>query len=493
MTVGAALRATPEGRRVARIGPRTQFGGPRVVSVVGRRPGWLRIARARAPERAAAWIAGGDGEAGTDVSVHIDRSARRLIVRDGDASAAVPVAVGAPRTPRRRPLRGHRQARDGRAGHDLRLLRSRALRPPARPAVGLAGPRPARRPRHQRRPIGHAASIGCLRACDRDLRRLMRSVPLGAPVFIRASAGPVPERRRDARGRRRPCRRARRPGPGPPPAPQGRRAGLHGHAYRPVPDARPRRGDAHIIRNAGGLATDDAIRSLSASQRLLGTEEIVVVMHEGCGLQGASEDDYRQALAADGVLPTWRLGAFDAIEPTLRNSLERLRSSPELAHATTSGGSSSTPRRARCARSAEPLSRAACPDARAACRRGRGRGSRRDCIDARHRGDASTTAITISELPVEISGTASFCRCPVQHELDADERQDQRQAGREVDEPVEQPGHQEEQRAQAEQRERVGREDDVRLLGHPEHRRDRVQREQDVGARRSRRARGTAA
>jgi carbonic anhydrase len=90
------------------------------------------------------------------------------------------------------------------------------------------------------------------------------------------------------------------------------------------------RGDAHIIRNAGGLVTDDAIRSLSSSQRLLGTEEIVVVMHEGCGLHGASEDAFAQALAADGVLPTWRLGAFDDIEATLRHSLVRLRSSPEL-------------------------------------------------------------------------------------------------------------------------------------------------------------------
>src|SRR3954454_8507206 len=90
-----------------------------------------------------------------------------------------------------------------------------------------------------------------------------------------------------------------------------------------------RRGDAHIIRNAGGLVTDDAIRSLSASQRMLGTEEIVVVMHHGCGLHGASEDAFRQALAADGVLPSWRLGAFDDIDVTLRHSLERLRASPE--------------------------------------------------------------------------------------------------------------------------------------------------------------------
>ncbi|HEV2924215.1 MAG TPA: carbonic anhydrase [Solirubrobacteraceae bacterium] len=90
------------------------------------------------------------------------------------------------------------------------------------------------------------------------------------------------------------------------------------------------RGDAHIIRNAGGLATDDAIRSLSASQRLLGTEEIVVVMHRGCGLHGASEDEFAQELARDGVIPTWRLGAFEDIEEALRHSLTRLRASREL-------------------------------------------------------------------------------------------------------------------------------------------------------------------
>ena len=90
------------------------------------------------------------------------------------------------------------------------------------------------------------------------------------------------------------------------------------------------RGDAHIVRNAGGLVTDDAIRSLAASQRLLGTDEVVVVMHEGCGLHGASEDDFAQALADDGVLPNWRLGAFQDIEATLRQSLARLRTAPEL-------------------------------------------------------------------------------------------------------------------------------------------------------------------
>jgi carbonic anhydrase len=75
------------------------------------------------------------------------------------------------------------------------------------------------------------------------------------------------------------------------------------------------RGDAHIVRNAGGLVTDDAIRSLSVSQRMLGTDEIVVVMHENCGLEGG---------------PT-ELGGFEDLDATLRDALERLRTSSELA------------------------------------------------------------------------------------------------------------------------------------------------------------------
>jgi carbonic anhydrase len=90
------------------------------------------------------------------------------------------------------------------------------------------------------------------------------------------------------------------------------------------------RGDAHIIRNAGGLVTDDALRSLTISQHLLGTEEIIVMMHDGCGLLGASEEDFAETLAAEGALPTWRLGAFDDVEQTLSLGLARLRSAPTL-------------------------------------------------------------------------------------------------------------------------------------------------------------------
>jgi carbonic anhydrase len=90
------------------------------------------------------------------------------------------------------------------------------------------------------------------------------------------------------------------------------------------------RGDAHVIRNAGGLVTDDAIRSLSASQRKLGTQEIVVIMHDGCGLHGASDDAFACELADDGVTPSWRLGAFEDIDATLDAGLRRLRASGEL-------------------------------------------------------------------------------------------------------------------------------------------------------------------
>src|SRR3954453_11808624 len=81
------------------------------------------------------------------------------------------------------------------------------------------------------------------------------------------------------------------------------------------------RGDAHIIRNAGGLATDDAIRSLSISQRLLGTDEVVRVMQGGGALHTASGDPFAEQCRADGVLPQWRLGAFEDVEATLRGSL----------------------------------------------------------------------------------------------------------------------------------------------------------------------------
>ena len=90
-----------------------------------------------------------------------------------------------------------------------------------------------------------------------------------------------------------------------------------------------RTGDAHIIRNAGGLATDDAIRSLIVSQERLGTDEVVVIGHTGCGLEGADEEEMRDHL----VTRTGRdldiaFGSFADVSASVRAQVERLRAHP---------------------------------------------------------------------------------------------------------------------------------------------------------------------
>jgi carbonic anhydrase len=92
-----------------------------------------------------------------------------------------------------------------------------------------------------------------------------------------------------------------------------------------------RTGDAHIIRNAGGIATDDVIRSLIVSQQLLGTDEIVVIGHTGCGLMGVDEDALRDRLAAaTGGRLDIRFESFDDLEASVHASVERLRTHPWL-------------------------------------------------------------------------------------------------------------------------------------------------------------------
>ena len=87
-----------------------------------------------------------------------------------------------------------------------------------------------------------------------------------------------------------------------------------------------RTGDAHIIRHAGGLATDDAIRSIIVSQQLLGTDEVVVIGHTGCGLQGADEPGLRARLAAtSGSSLDVAFGSFEDLERNIRAQVERLR------------------------------------------------------------------------------------------------------------------------------------------------------------------------
>ncbi len=92
-------------------------------------------------------------------------------------------------------------------------------------------------------------------------------------------------------------------------------------------------GDAHVIRNAGGIATSDAIRSLAASQRLLGTEEIVVVQHTDCGVHNMAPADFVDLIEREtGTRPDWDAEATDEPQTTLTLSLQRLRSAPELLH-----------------------------------------------------------------------------------------------------------------------------------------------------------------
>jgi lipoprotein-anchoring transpeptidase ErfK/SrfK len=185
-----ALRAAPGGRVVAWLGRRTEFGSPRVLAVVGRRAGWLAVLASERRNGQRGWIpAGAARVGGTDIAVVVDRSARRLVLRRGDRVLhRMPVAVGRPGT--ETPL--------GRFAVTDRLRATRADSPYGCCAVALSG--------HQTRllpgwpggdrlavhgtlnpeTVGQPASLGCMRAFERDIRVLLRRVPLGAPVFVRA-------------------------------------------------------------------------------------------------------------------------------------------------------------------------------------------------------------------------------------------------------------------------------------------------------------------
>jgi carbonic anhydrase len=88
-------------------------------------------------------------------------------------------------------------------------------------------------------------------------------------------------------------------------------------------------GDAHVIRNAGGVITDDEIRSLSISQRLLGTEEIMLIHHTDCGMLTFGDDDFRRQVQADtGIKPQWAAESFSDLEEDVRQSIARIKASP---------------------------------------------------------------------------------------------------------------------------------------------------------------------
>jgi carbonic anhydrase len=88
-------------------------------------------------------------------------------------------------------------------------------------------------------------------------------------------------------------------------------------------------GDAHIIRNAGGAVTDDAIRSLAISQRLLGTEDIILVHHTDCGMLTFTDEGFARQIQQDtGIRPPWAAEAFSDLDEDVRQSIARIKASP---------------------------------------------------------------------------------------------------------------------------------------------------------------------
>jgi carbonic anhydrase len=88
-------------------------------------------------------------------------------------------------------------------------------------------------------------------------------------------------------------------------------------------------GDAHVIRNAGGVVTDDEIRSLAISQRLLGTEEIILIHHTDCGMLTFTDEEFKESIREEtGIKPEWAAEAFSDLEGDVRQSIARIKSSP---------------------------------------------------------------------------------------------------------------------------------------------------------------------
>src|SRR5438445_7529435 len=88
-------------------------------------------------------------------------------------------------------------------------------------------------------------------------------------------------------------------------------------------------GEAHVFRNAGGVVTDDAIRSLTISQRLLGTEEVILIHHTDCGMLTFSDDEFKAQVQQDtGIKPEWAAESFDDLDKNVRQSIARIKASP---------------------------------------------------------------------------------------------------------------------------------------------------------------------
>ncbi|WP_138315207.1 beta-class carbonic anhydrase [Rhodoluna limnophila] len=92
-------------------------------------------------------------------------------------------------------------------------------------------------------------------------------------------------------------------------------------------------GESHVIRNAGGVVTDDEIRSLAISQRLLGTKEIILIHHTDCGMLTFTDDGFKEGIAKEtGIKPEWAAEAFDNLEVDVQRSIRRIKASPFIPH-----------------------------------------------------------------------------------------------------------------------------------------------------------------
>ena len=92
-------------------------------------------------------------------------------------------------------------------------------------------------------------------------------------------------------------------------------------------------GEAHVLRNAGGVITDDVIRSLAISQRRLGTREVMLIHHDDCGMQKVTDDGFRMELQeTTGIAPSFAIESFGDVEEDVRQSILRVRRSPFLPH-----------------------------------------------------------------------------------------------------------------------------------------------------------------
>jgi carbonic anhydrase len=92
-------------------------------------------------------------------------------------------------------------------------------------------------------------------------------------------------------------------------------------------------GEAHVIRNAGGVVTDDEIRSLAISQRLLGTREIILIHHTDCGMLTFTDDQFKASIQKDtGIKPPWAAEAFTDLDEDVRQSMARIEASPFIPH-----------------------------------------------------------------------------------------------------------------------------------------------------------------